>query len=141
MDDETRQLASLMDELSNEPAPDPGALYWHQFNHRLQSAILTKRNKSSRTWLPLTVLAAAAAWLIFAMLPKSPSLDRLTDEELAYLELVLETDVTSQELMAFDLGQGSDIILDAFHDENMWQVKDLSPEELDAFSETWRSEG
>lgn len=147
LDQDNQTLANLLEEVSQLEDFDPGPLYWAQFNGRLNRKVVAAK-KPRRQWLVWggSTLVAAALLLIFlpvrATVSPEPGFDSLNDQTLA---LIYEAyyDVEQDDALAFDLGSGTETILDAMDPglDELGELDLLSEEELLLLSNSWGTEG
>ncbi len=128
---EERQLADLFEEVRALEDPEPGPLYWANFNQRLSQKI-QRQSGRRRWWLSgIGLVAAAAMALVFWVTPSpATELDQLSDDSLAFLHSAYMQ--SSEETLVWELGEGSDVIWDAYQndDELFDAIEDLSTEDL-----------
>ncbi len=84
-------LVHLLKEVEAMPEQGPDEAYWQYFDtrlkHRIAQSVATPKPWYTRLRLPLALSLVAAALLLFLLIPSGaqPSLDQLSDEELALM--------------------------------------------------------
>ncbi len=139
-------LLKLFKEVEALPEEGPDEGYWHYFDarlkHRIAQAQAVRKPWYARLHLPIALSLGLAALLLFLLLPRpeQPSLDRLSDEELA-----LMADLFSEfgdGLNQIEASAATAELLDLYDDDGL----DIfaSPEELpnaETLAELMNSEG
>lgn len=95
-DSETRAAVQLLHALQQDQTPEPDQAYWNQFNARLQSRLEASRKPRFAwtrgfAWLGMAAAALLMMGLLGVFDRTAPSLEDLSDEDLALIsELYLD---------------------------------------------------
>ena len=153
--EEDRLLASLLEEVTELPEPDPGQQYWNNFNSRLQQKLEqtpAKQGFLARFAIPSGIFAtlAAAAVVALMFIPGSPELETpvmadLDETELSLLASAFEDPYedfaydSSEALAAdMDLADGELDLLMNIYDGGADNLENFNAEE---FLALWETEG
>lgn len=119
-----RELAALMQAVSQLESPEPKPAYWHQFNSRLQTRLNREQFRQRFRWrgwyLGSGLVAATALWLLFTLWPSltaAPSLENLDTESLAFLSSVY-SDYDDSDAVASLPESEAQLLLETYEFEN-----------------------